>query len=226
MAVDKPVTDAHGRLFTYVLTPGYFITGGASNNGGVLVQWFLDAFVQAVTDKKMSVDAALQQALAITPGSEGLLCLPYLHGERAPVWDGHTKGAYIGVRPQHNAWHFMRAMLEGMAFGLLSIMEALEETAGPVNKISVSGGFTASAEWVQLMADIFQRPMYLQQEGDASAMGAVLLGFRALNITPDFKAVLPDKVFRPDMAHAQTYQAAYAVYKKLYSALKGVFREI
>lgn len=226
MAIDKPVTDAHGRLFTYLLTPGHFITGGASNNGGVLIQWFLDAFVQAVTDKKISVDGALQQALAIAPGSEGLLCLPYLHGERAPVWDGHTKGAYIGVRPQHNAWHFMRAMLEGMAFGLLSITEALEETAGTINKISVSGGFTASAEWVQLLADIFQRPMYLQREGDASAMGAVLLGFQALNITPDFAAVLPDKVFTPDATYAQTYQAAYAVYKKLYGALKEIFREI
>jgi gluconokinase len=117
-------------------------------------------------------------------------------------------------------------MLEGMAFGLLSIMEALEETAGTINKVSVSGGFTASAAWVQLMADILQRPMYLQQEGDASAMGAVLLGFRALNITPDFKAVLPDKVFSPDVTHVQTYQAAYAVYKKLYGALKDVFREI
>jgi gluconokinase len=120
----------------------------------------------------------------------------------------------------------MRAMLEGMAFGLLSITEALEETAGTINKISVSGGFTASAEWVQLLADIFQRPMYLQREGDASAMGAVLLGFQALNITPDFAAALPDKVFTPDATHAQTYQAAYAVYKKLYGALKEIFREI
>jgi gluconokinase len=221
MAIDKPVTDAHGRLFTYVLTPGYFITGGASNNGGVLVQWFLDGF----TDK-LSVDAALQKAFTMAPGSEGLLCLPYLHGERAPVWDGHSKGAYVGVQPQHTNWHFMRAMLEGMAFGLLSITEALEETAGTIHKVSVSGGFTASADWVQLMADIFQKPMYLQREGDASAMGAVLLGFQALKITPSFEAVLPDKVFTPDESKAEVYRAAYAIYRKLYGALKEVFREM
>lgn len=221
MAVDKPVIDAQGRLFTYVLTPGHFITGGASNNGGVLIQWFLNAF-----DKKLSVDSALQQALAITPGAEGLLCLPYLHGERAPVWDGHTKGAFIGVQPQHNTWHFMRAMLEGMAYGLLSITDALEETAGEIHKISVSGGFTASAEWVQLLADIFQRPVYLHQEGDASAMGAVLLGFQALNITPAFAEALPEKVFTPDPAFAETYKKSYTVYKKLYGALKEIFKEI
>lgn len=221
MAVNKPVIDAEGRLFTYVLTPGHFINGGASNNGGVLIQWFQQAF-----DKKMSVDAALQQALAVPAGAEGLLCLPYLHGERAPVWDGHTKGAFIGVQPQHNTWHFMRAMLEGMAYGLLSITEALEETAGDVHKISVSGGFTASAEWVQLMADIFQRPMHLQQEGDASAMGAILLGFQALNITPAFAEVLPEKVFTPDPAFAETYRKVYTVYKKLYGALKEIFKEM
>jgi gluconokinase len=226
MAVNKPVVDAEGRLFTYVLTPGYFITGGASNNGGVLIQWFLNAFVQAVTDKRISVDGGLQQALAIPPGAEGLLCLPYLHGERAPVWDGHTKGAFIGVLPLHNAWHFMRAMLEGMAYGLLSITDALEETAGEIHKISVSGGFTASAEWVQLMADIFQRPVHLQQEGDASAMGAVLLGFQALNITPAFAEGLPEKVFAPNPAHAETYRKAYTVYKKLYGALKEIFKEL
>lgn len=226
MAVDKPVIDAQGRLFTYVLTPGHFITGGASNNGGVLVQWFIDAFVQAVTDKKMSLDAALQQALAIPAGAEGLLCLPYLHGERAPVWDGHTKGAFIGIQPQHHAWHFMRAMLEGMAYGLLSITDALEETAGEIHTISVSGGFTASAEWVQLLADIFQRPMHLQQEGDASAMGAVLLGFQALNITPVFAESQPEKVFTPDPASAETYRKAYTVYKKLYGVLREIFREI
>ena len=221
MAVDTPVIDAQGRLFTYVLTPGHFIIGGASNNGGVLIPWFLNAF-----DKKLSVDGALQQALAIPAGAEGLLCLPYLHGERAPVWDGHTKGAFIGVQPQHNTWHFMRAMLEGMAYGLLSITDALEETAGEIHKISVSGGFTASAEWVQLMADIFQRPVYLQKEGDASAMGAVLLGFQALNITPAFAEGLPEKVFTPDPTFAETYKKTYTTYKKLYGALKEIFKEI
>lgn len=224
MTVNKPVTDASARLFTYVLTPGNYIIGGASNNGGVLIQWFINAFVQAVADKKIPVESALEQAFAIPPGSDGLLCLPYLHGERAPVWDGHTKGAFIGVLPMHNAWHFLRAILEGMAYGLYSIAEALEETAGDIKKISVSGGFTASSDWVQMLADIFQCEMHLHQESDASAMGAVLIAFQGLKIKPAFKDVLPEKVFTPDAAHAQTYRSAYTVYKKLYGALKDVFR--
>ncbi|ACU58318.1 gluconokinase [Chitinophaga pinensis] len=222
MAIDQPLTDEEGRLFTYVLTPGHFVTGGAINNGGVVLQWYLDAFLQSATEKPLHVDAGLQQAMSTPAGAEGLLCLPYLHGERAPVWDGHAKGAFIGVQPQHTTWHFMRALLEGMAMGLLSITEALEETAGKVEKISVSGGFTHSPEWVQLMADVFQRPMHLRQESDASAMGAVLLGFQALKIETGFGAV-SEKVFEPRTEHAAVYRKAYAIHGKLYGALKDIF---
>ncbi|PWV53808.1 gluconokinase [Chitinophaga sp. S165] len=222
MAIDRPLTDQQGRLFTYVLTPGHFVTGGAINNGGVVLQWYLEAFLQSVTEKPLQVDAGLQQALSTPAGAEGLLCLPYLHGERAPVWDGHAKGAFIGVQPQHTTWHFMRALLEGMAYGLLSITEALEETAGKVEKISVSGGFTHSPEWVQLMSDVFQRPMYLRQESDASAMGAVRLGFQALGIDTSFTAVT-EKVFSPAPEYADVYKKAYAVHGKLYTALKDIF---
>ncbi|HJT74276.1 MAG TPA: gluconokinase [Chitinophaga sp.] len=226
MAANKPVVDEQGRLFTYILTPGVYVTGGAINNGGVALQWYLHSFIQTVSEKSVEVNPELQQALKVPPGSEGLLCLPYLHGERAPVWDGHAKGAFIGVQPQHTTWHFMRALLEGMAFGLLSITEALEQTAGPVKRISVSGGFTASAGWVQLMADVFQRPMYLQPEGNASAMGAVLLGFRALNIETSFAANAEEKEFLPNPEYAEVYRKAYTVHGKLYNALKDVFPEL
>lgn len=223
MAVDRPVVDEQGRLFTYILTPGVYITGGAINNGGVVLQWYLHSFMQVITEKPLQVDAELQQALNTPAGSEGLICLPYLHGERAPVWDGHAKGAFIGVQPQHTTWHFLRSMLEGMAYGLLGITEALEQTAGPVTRISVSGGFAASPQWIQLMADVFQRPMYLQPESNASAMGAVLLGFRALGIETKFTANAAEKVFQPDPAFAAVYKKACTVHAKLYSALKDLF---
>lgn len=74
----------------------------------------------------------------------------------------------------------MRAMLEGMAFSLLSIIEALEKTAGTIKQISVSGGFTASPAWIQLLADIFNRLMHLQEGSDASALGAVRMAYKAL----------------------------------------------
>lgn len=218
MAIPAAMTDQHNRLFTYVLTPGHFVIGGAINNGGVLLQWYLNKFIQS----GLSIDAGLQQAFATPAGAEGVICLPYLHGERAPVWDGHAKGAFIGVQPQHTQWHFMRAILEGMAYGLLSITKALEETTGEVRKISVSGGFTASKEWVQLLADIFQQSMYMTKESDASALGAVLLAAEAISLKVTLAAQEEIKI-EPDSTKAACYQKSYDIYIKLYEALKPVF---
>lgn len=218
MTIPAAMTDEHNRLFTYVLTAGHFVIGGAINNGGVLLQWYLDKFLKA----GMSIDAGLQQAFATPAGAEGVICLPYLHGERAPVWDGHAKGAFIGVQPQHTQWHFMRAILEGMAYGLWSITKALGETAGEVRKISVSGGFTASREWVQLLADVFQRPMYMAKESDASALGAVLLAADKIQLDIAL-AAQEEMMVTPDPAKAALYQKAYELYIKLYEALKPVF---
>jgi len=218
MAIPAAMTDQHNRLFTYVLTPGHFVIGGAINNGGVLLQWYLNKFIQS----GLSIDAGLQQAFATPAGAEGVICLPYLHGERAPVWDGHAKGAFIGVQPQHTQWHFMRAILEGMAYGLLSITKALEETTGEVRKISVSGGFTASKEWVQLLADVFQQSMYMTKESDASALGAVLLAAEAISLKVTLAAQEEIKI-EPDSTKAACYQKSYDIYIKLYEALKPVF---
>jgi gluconokinase len=218
MAVPTAMTDEQNRLFTYILTPGRYVIGGAINNGGVLLQWYLDKFLKA----GMSIDAGLQQAFATPAGAEGVICLPYLHGERAPVWDGHAKGAFIGVQPQHTQWHFMRAILEGMAYGLLSIAKALEETTKEVKKISVSGGFTASREWVQLLADVFQQAMYMTKENDASALGAVLLAADAIKLKVTLVAQEEIEI-APDPAKAGIYQKSYEIYVKLYEALKPVF---
>ena len=214
MTVQEAIVDTQGRLFTYVLTPGHFIMGGAINNGGVLLQWYLDHFLAS----GISIDAGLQLALATPAGAEGVICLPYLHGERAPVWDGHAKGAFVGVQPQHTQWHFMRALLEGMAYGLLSITKAMDG----IKKISVSGGFTASPAWVQLMADVFQEKMYLKKESDASAMGAVMLAAGTIGMSISIKEE-EEQVFEPNKSLAEVYKNGFGLYNKLYEALKGIF---
>ncbi|GAA0531709.1 gluconokinase [Chitinophaga japonensis] len=220
MAAREPVTDARQRLFNYILDAEHFVTGGPVNNGGVVLKWFVQDFLQrqGATD----LDTALQAALAIPPGAEGVVCLPYLLGERAPVWDPHAKGAFIGIQPQHTAMHFMRAMLEGVAFGLLSIAEALQETAGPIRKISVSGGFTASPGWIQLMADIFQQPMHLHQQNDASATGAAMMGYAALGISYAAEGQAAEEVFVPTDHGREVYARHYRLYGRLYERLKDL----
>lgn len=220
MTVPAPVTDPQQRLFNYILDNKHYVTGGPLNNGGVALQWFVRDFLQK--KEPTDLNTAIQQALQIAPGAEGVICLPYLLGERAPVWDPHARGAFVGIQPQHTALHFMRAMLEGVAFGLLSIAEALQETAGPITKIAVSGGFTHSPGWIQLMADIFQQPMYLGQEHDASAIGAAIVGYEALGLPYTSPAAMEEEVFTPRGEAKAIYREHYHLYRELYERLKGL----
>lgn len=220
MTVPEPVNDTKQRLFNYILDSKHYVTGGPVNNGGVALQWFVKDFLQRKGADDLN--SAIREALLLPPGAEGVICLPYLLGERAPVWDPHARGAFIGIQPQHTAMHFMRAMLEGVAFGLLSIAEALRETAGPIGKISVSGGFTHSPEWIQLMADIFQQPMHLGQEHDASAIGAAIMGYEALGLAYTNPEAMPEEVFTPRQEGREAYQEHYRLYRRLYERLKGL----
>ncbi|MFY0253101.1 gluconokinase [Chitinophaga sp. 30R24] len=215
MAGNRPLTDAHQRLFTYLLTDNVYITGGASNNGGVVLQWLVRDFLQ---QPLTALNGLVQEALATSPGK--LLCLPYLLGERAPIWNSAASAAFIGIQPQHTPAHFTRAVLEGICFALYSIKTALQETAGPVRKISVSGGFTNAPGWIQLLADIFGQPMYLQQASDASALGAVILAAEVLglHITP---MAIPEaeQVFYPDEIRHLQYEEKYQRFLQLYEQL-------
>ncbi|SKA16854.1 gluconate kinase, FGGY family [Chitinophaga eiseniae] len=217
MASSRPQTDAHGRLFTYLLTDDVYITGGATNNGGALLQWLVRDFLRMpLTALQPLVDEALQT------DTGPLLCLPYLLGERAPIWNSHATAAFVGIQPGHTAAHFMRAMLEGICFALLSIRQALTETAGPVRRISVSGGFTATPGWIQLLADVFGQEMTLDQQNDASAMGAIILAANVLQLPFGAWEGTPAMIFSPDKEKYEGYQQKYGRFLRLYEAVKEI----
>ncbi|NML36108.1 gluconokinase [Chitinophaga sp. G-6-1-13] len=216
MAAERPQTDAHGRLFTYLLTDDVYITGGATNNGGALLQWLVRDFLRMPLT---ALQPLVEEALQTDTGS--LLCLPYLLGERAPIWNSHATAAFVGIQPGHTAAHFMRAILEGICFTLLSIRQALTETAGPVQRISVSGGFTATPGWIQLLADVFGQEMTLHQQNDASALGAILLAANVLRLPVGSGDSPAATAFHPDREKYEGYQKKFERFLRLYDTLKA-----
>jgi gluconokinase len=215
MAGSRPITDQRERLFTYLLTDDVYITGGASNNGGVLLQWLVKDFLESPE----KLETLVQQALALEPVD--LICMPYLLGERAPIWDAAATAAFIGIRPQYGQAHFTRAVMESICFALLSIARALEETAGPIHKISVSGGFSKSAGWIQLLANIFGRTMCLENTADASAMGAIRLAADVLGLALP-QVQVAGKQFDPDLKDSAHYQRQFRRFEEIYLRLKGI----
>ncbi|CAN5386265.1 gluconokinase [soil metagenome] len=210
--------DSKGRTFHYLLDDDTLITGGATNNGAILVQWFAEKMLK----EKVNVKTFGERASGIAPGAEGLIFLPYVLGERAPVFDPDSSGVFLGIRQRHTQEHFMRAMLEGVGYALLSIAEVVEENSGPFDKVIASGGFIKSAHWVQIIADIFGKEFTVRGTEDASALGAALIGFQALKVETDFK--FPNaRTFRPDLNVYQKYQKYFSVYKNLYPHLAADF---
>ncbi|QPC47153.1 gluconokinase [Mangrovibacillus cuniculi] len=180
--VDKPITDPKGRIFCYALTENHWVLGGPVNNGGVIFRWIRDELGQPEinTNKEDPYDVLTRIASTISPGADGLLFHPYFTGERAPLWNAHAKGSFIGLTLHHQKAHMIRAALEGILFNLYTVLLALEELTGESVRIKATGGFAKSAFWRQMMSDIFQRPLTVPQSVESSCLGAVVVGLYAL----------------------------------------------
>lgn len=220
-SVKKNYPDSEGRIFNYLLDEETIITGGATNNGAILVQWFSENFLK----EKVNTATFGERASAIPAGSEGLIFLPYVLGERAPIFDPEAAGVFFGVRKKHTVEHFMRAILEGVGYALCSIAEIVEKNSGSYKTIFASGGFIKSAHWTQMIADIFGKEVTVRGKDDASALGAALIGFKAIGAEADFQFPT-EKIFTPDPAVHKKYLQYFSVYKNLYPHLAKDFQAL
>lgn len=223
--VSKPLLDAQGRTFCYNLTSDRWIIGGASNNGGIALRWFRDAFCAAeVAQAKQTggdvYNALIQEASTVTPGAEGLLFLPFLTGERAPYWNAQARGLFFGAAFHHRRSHFTRAVLEGVLFNLHSIGVILGELTGNRGAVYASGGFARSKVWLQIMADLFGAPVLVPRVTEASGFGAAVIAMLAVGAIQDLsevqKMVQVDDRYEPNHSFTERYQKLFEIYQRLY----------
>lgn len=219
------VYDESERLFTYVLTENLYVTGGASNNGGIAYAWFSKHFLGENWSKKKALKK-IKEIIKIPAGSEGLVFLPYLTGERAPVWDAQARGIFFGITQNHTKAHFQRAVLEGILYNVLQIGKALEEVTGEIQTICVNGGLAEVDIVMQILADIFGKPAHRLDAEEGSAFGAFLLGMKALGLIGDFAEAKTmvgiEKQFEPDEKNQVVYRHQFAVFVSLYPIFKTI----
>jgi gluconokinase len=223
---DEPIYDPKQRIFNYLLTGHQTISGGPVNNGGNVLEWFAKGFLKKDSFAPEDFEAFIDEALEVQAGCDGLIFLPYIYGERAPVWDAEARGVFYGVSAVHNIAHFMRAAMEGVSFALLDILESLEEFTGPVRNIYASGGFIRSRKWLQLLADVMGRKIFVTLAQDSSAAGAVILGMKALGIIAGYEEAdsffsIKD-TFEPSTGSREVYRENYKIYSRLYEKLKDI----
>lgn len=226
----QPAHDEQRRLFNYILSSTQYVVGGPVNNGGIILRWFRDTFAPdlKLEARQQGIDAydlILKEAAAVPAGAAGLLFLPYLLGERAPHWDAEARGVFFGINISHTRAHFARAVVEGIVFNMYQVAQALEETTGPITSIFANGGFARSTFWVQLVADIFNKKVYLTDTVETAAWGAALLVAEALYI-PANPFLLPNTEYLPDPEQHAAYLRHFTIFEKLYPLLKTSLQEI
>ncbi|KAA0989648.1 gluconokinase [Dyadobacter aurulentus] len=177
---DKPYSDPLMQTFCYVLDEHTYIVGGPSNNGAVIFEWLVNTFFP-----NEEFDTVFEEASKIDPGAEGLQFYPYLLGERAPLWSSLVRGGFSGLDIRHTRAHFARAVMEGIMLNLYSIGKILLEMQ-QIDTIYANGGFARSPIWVQMLADIFGIKIKLNETVETGAVGAAMMGLKALGINRHF----------------------------------------
>jgi gluconokinase len=230
MISPTPVEDPEARIFNYILTENLYVTGGAINNGALVVKWFAEQFMEPNSGHPGNLMKYLDEIRDLPAGSDGLIFLPYLYGERSPVWDADARAVFFGIQSSHGPRQFLRAVVEGISFSLYQISLILREKIGPAEKIYASGGFIQSSPWLQTVSDIFNQELYLTSDVDASSIGAAIMGFYALGIIRSLdeskKMISVQDAYRPVQREHGMYMKNYSLFAILYEKLKPAFEQI
>ena len=228
IASSTPVFNFRAMTFNYVLDETKFICGSPLNNGGNVIQWLFKSFLNNTKPVAQDYNDLFKTVETVSAGCNGLLLLPYLNGERAPVWDEKSCGVYFGVRSYHTHEHFLRAALEGVCYSLNNVLKIAEESTGLVKQLNVSGGFVNSKVWMQMLSDVTGKKICVLQTEDASAIGAALLGMVALKMIEGYESLKPDDNFtiEPDVNNHEAYKKYYGVFKTLYHPLKETMHQL
>ncbi len=237
MATRRPIFDPAMRTFTFAhLVPGMYTPTGAMQAAGAAYQWLRDTLCLAEKDAAAQQNVSPYelmnaQAEQSPPGAHGLLCLPYLMGERSPRWNPRARGAFIGLTIKHTRADMIRAVLEGVTFNLRGVLEAFEQQGAQIPAMRVIGGGARGRIWRQIMADVYKRPVQrpaLLEE--ATSMGAALAGGVGVGLFRDFAIAeqltpIADTAL-PDPQAAAVYDRLYAAFNRAYDALLPVYDDL
>lgn len=216
VTVATPALDPARKLWTFVADEGLWVTGGITG-GGIVYDWLIRTYFGHLEGLQPGqiyrhVDDLVR---SVAPGADGLLFIPYLSGQQSPDWDVRQRGGFIGLSVEHGPANIARAALEGLAFSLYRIAQAVEvDGLRRAGRIYMSGGITHSDVWLQLAADVFGCEVLALENTEGSAKGSTLLALLAMGIVSRPEEVsAPDaeyKVFTPNELNHKAYQGIFA----------------
>ena len=236
-ATERFVLEPQGRLHAFChAVPGQWHLMGVMLSAAGSLRWFRDALggaemAQAAVNGADVYDLLAAAAAQAPPGCEGLIFLPYLTGERTPYPDPDARGVYFGLTLRHGKPHLIRAVLEGVAYGLRDSLELLRAQGVAVTQVRASGGGARSPLWRQILADVFEAEIVGTNVNEGAAYGAALLAGVGTGLYPTVPAAaaatvrLTDRI-EPGPSAARVYADYYPIYRALYPALAPQFQAV
>lgn len=233
----KPKRDPKGRVHTFNHSvPNIWYLMGVMQAAGLSFKWFRDQFSaseKAVATRcgKDAYELLALEAEKIKPGAEGLIWLPYLNGERTPHLNSEAKGALFGVTARHNRGHFIRAILEGVVFGLRDGFEIIKDLNVQIKQIRLTGGGAKSPLWRQIQADIFNRQVNTINVDEGPAFGAAIIAGVGTKVyssfeEASFQLIKIKETIDPIKENVKVLNDTYKIFQKLYKDLKDRMSEI
>ncbi len=232
-------TDFMYEMIAFIFTVGEentYITVPTTTTGGMSLRFIRDKFSQleVAAEQSFGIDAydiLNKQAENIQPGSEGLIVLPFLTGERTPIWDPHARGVVFGLSLNHNKGHWIRATMEGVAYAMYDSFRLIKETGRKINlPIVMHEGGAKSNLWRQIITDVFNTPTVLTKQRTGAPFGDAYLAGVVTGYFKDFSKCkeLAEYVDRmePDSDRHKLYMEYFGLYKKIYIDLKNDYREL
>jgi xylulokinase len=219
--------DVSGVFCIPSFAEGYWYIGGpASTTGKALDWWRQDVLGCPIYDWSL-----LQEAVTVEPGSARLIFLPYLAGERAPLWNAQARGVFFGLSLQHRRAHMTRAILESVAYALTHLLEQIENIGAQVDEIHTCGGQANSELWSHIKADVTGRRVVLPQVPDAAVLGAAIIAGIGVGAFDDFiegahRMVRARRVIEPNTENHARYREMYSLYRDLYTSVQPLYERL
>jgi xylulokinase len=221
---DRPL-EAPGAFSTPAPLPDRWVLGAAMAATGKALDWLRDDVLGGV----FTTETLIGEAADVRAATDGLVFLPYLAGERSPIWDPEARGAWTGLRLAHGRPHLARSILEAAAFALRNVAEPMVAAGARVGAMRVCGGPARSEVWNRIKADVTGFEVAVPHVLETAVMGSAILAATGIGAYPDVPAAIRamtriDRVIEPDPARHAAYEPAWATYRALYPALRDLQR--
>lgn len=222
-------------ILSHYVVPGYWILQGGTTGGGGVMRWMEREFgdyERMMADElgKSSLMQFNEIAGKVAPGSDGVVFLPYMSGERTPIWDPYAKGVFYGLDFSKTKGHMVRAAMEGVAYSVRHNLETAKEAGASVEVLRGMGGSANSLLWTQIKSDITGKPIEVPDSDTATTLGAVILAGVGVGLYRDFKeavelTVTVKRKHQPNPEVKEVYDRNYEIYLELYKNLKETMKK-